>query len=85
MILLGDRLFSSMTLILYFFQNEKLQRKLRGEVGKILSENSDAGICSRSAPVMFRAPSCAKLSPRRMASDLTFGLTAEITKIQGGQ
>lgn len=32
----------------------------------------DAGICFRSAPVMFRAPCCAKLSNRSMESDLTY-------------
>lgn len=88
MILLDDRLFSFMTLILFFSWDEKLQMKLRGEGGTAtLSENNVAFWCW----YLFRASgSHAQSSLLRKALSREHGkwpyavdLTAEITQIGG--
>lgn len=89
MILLGDRLFSSMTLILYFLQDEKLQRKLRREAGAaILSENNLFWcwyLFQVSTSHVQSSLLCKALQQKHGEWPYIFGLTAENTKIQGGQ
>jgi len=64
MTLLGDRLFSCMTLVLYFSWDDKLQMKLRGEGGTaFLSELCfDAGICFRQVPAVSEPSVCQDLA-----------------------